>query len=79
MNFDPQNLAAMQVVATRGAPVVLQAAGRLLGLGQAEQDALVKGAVPLWLVLTVGLTAGWIGGVNAQSRGWAPGWLSSEK
>lgn len=76
MNLDPTNLMALQAVATRGAPAVLQAAGRLAGLGTAEQDALVGGRVPFWLLLGVGLAAGWFLGAQAQSRRWAPGWLS---
>ncbi len=78
MNFDPASIAAMQQIATRGTPVVLEAAGRLAGLGQAEQNALLSGRVPFWLLLAAGVAAGWVLGVQAQKRGWVRGWLSTE-
>lgn len=77
MNFDPSSVATIQHLATRGTPVVLEAAGRLAGLGQAEQTALLEGKVPFWLLLTIGVAAGWAIGVQAQKRGWARGWLSA--
>lgn len=77
MNLDPNNVAAIQQLATRGTPVVLEAVGRLAGLGQAEQGALLEGKVPFWLLLAIGVTAGWAIGVQSQKRGWAKGWLSA--
>ena len=55
--------------AQHGSPVVLEAAGRLLGLGANERDALARGRLPGWLWAVVGLGAGVVVGVRAY-RTW---------
>lgn len=54
--------------AQHGSPIVLEAAGRLLGLGEAERGALAAGRVPGWLWATLGLGAGVVIGVRAYRK-----------
>lgn len=54
--------------ASNGSPFVLNAVGRMFGLGQAEQDALLRGDMPRWAVFTIGLVAGTAAGMYAYQR-----------
>ncbi len=54
--------------AEHGSPAVLAAAGRFLGLGQAERAALANGRVPGWLLVTLGVGAGVVLGVRAYKK-----------
>lgn len=54
--------------AQNGSPIVLEAAGRLLGLGASEREALASGRVPGWLWAVVGLGAGVVVGVRAYRK-----------
>lgn len=74
--MDPTTIMQASQLVTNGSPTLLHAVGRLAGLGEAEQGALLRGAFPAWGWVLVGIAAGWFGGVHAQSRGWARGWLS---
>jgi hypothetical protein len=51
-----------------GSPGLLTAVGRVFGLGQAEQNALVSKGVPGWLWLVGGLGVGVVVGIQVQSR-----------
>lgn len=55
-------------IAENGSPMLVQAAGRLLGLGADERDALSKGAVPWWLWTLGGLALGFYVGVKVHQR-----------
>jgi hypothetical protein len=55
-------------VAQHGSPFLLNAVGRMLGLGQAEQQALARGEFPRWAVLTIGIGLGALVGVYAHRR-----------
>ncbi len=46
-----------------GSPFLLGSLGRLFGLGQSEQGALVRGEVPRYAVLGLGLVVGFAVGV----------------
>lgn len=66
MNFPIDTIAN---VAQNGSPVLLEAAGRVFGLGTDEQTALARGALPGWAILGIGLVAGVALGVYAH-RTW---------
>ena len=55
-------------IAKDGAPMVVQAAGRLLGLGDEERAALAGGKIPWWLWAVGGVAAGYVLGVKMQKR-----------
>ena len=55
-------------VAKHGSPAMLSAVGRLFGLGQGEQQALVNGKFPAWSVLLVGLAGGFVVGAYAYRK-----------
>ena len=62
-------LTKMAANATKdGSPGLLHAVGRVFGLGQAEQNALVNKGVPGWLWLVGGLGVGIVAGIQIQSR-----------
>lgn len=61
-------------MAQHGSPVLLNAIGRVFGLGQDEQTALLGGRVPGWLLLAVGLAAGILGGAALERRDMLPKW-----
>ncbi len=65
MEIPVQDIAA---VAKHGSPGMLHAAGRIFGLGQAEQQALVRGRLPRWLLFTVGIGGGVLLGIYADRR-----------
>lgn len=51
-----------------GSPALLEAVGRLVGLGQAEQEALLRGGFPRWSLFLMALAAGAVAGAMAQQR-----------
>jgi|GEM_PF-2340943 len=55
-------------VAKNGSPLLVNSLGRLFGLGQEEQQALVKGEFPRWAVFALGIGAGVIAGVLVQRK-----------
>lgn len=55
-------------VGNQGSPDLLQATGRLFGLGEAEQTALFRGGIPRWAILGLGIAAGVFVGVYAHRR-----------
>ncbi len=68
--IDPSRLDYTQVahVAKNGSPLLLQALGRLAGLGPSERDAFGgdgKG-VPMWAVAALCLGAGIVAGARIQ-------------
>lgn len=58
----------VQELAAKGSPKLLSMVGRAFGLGQAEQQALVKGNFPTWFWVTAGLTIGVVVGIQVQKR-----------
>ena len=52
----------LEQIATSGSPLLLRSLGRLYGMGTAEQDALVRGRIPGWALMLVGLGGGFIAG-----------------
>ena len=48
----------IQKLAVQGSPKLLNAVGRVFGLGQAEQQALSQGKFPVWFWITSGLIVG---------------------
>lgn len=60
--------ADLHTIAREGSPTVLHAVGRAFGMGQAERDALSKGAFPVWLWIVLGGVAGVAVGVQVQKR-----------
>jgi len=54
--------------ATEGSPMLLNFAGRALGLGQVEQAALAKGSIPGWFWATAGIAVGVVVGVQIYKR-----------
>lgn len=55
-------------IAQNGAPMLVQAAGRLVGLGDEERNALVNGKIPWWVWTVGGLTLGFVVGVQVYKR-----------
>lgn len=55
-------------LARNGSPLVIKAAGRLLGLGEEERDALLGGRVPWWVWTVGGLAVGVVVGVQVYKR-----------
>jgi hypothetical protein len=60
--------ADMMNVAKDGSPLLLEVAGRALGLGQTERAALANGALPWWFWGTLGVTAGVVVGIQLHMR-----------
>jgi len=58
----------VQEMATKGSPRLLSMVGRAFGLGQAEQQALVKGNFPTWFWITAGVAVGVVVGIQVQKR-----------
>lgn len=58
----------VQQVAQQGTPLLVHAAGRLMGLGEGEQAALKQGRVPWWLWAAGGIALGFYAGVHAYKR-----------
>jgi hypothetical protein len=54
--------------ASDGSPAVVKAAGRLLGLGAEERDALARDGVPGWAWAVIGVGAGIVAGVRIYRR-----------
>lgn len=59
---------ALAQAAQHGSPLVTGAAGRLLGFGEAERDALSRGGIPGWLLLVAGLGVGVVIGARAHKH-----------
>jgi len=55
-------------LATAGSPGLLRAAGRLLGLGEVQQDQLTQGRIPWWIIAVGGVALGVAAGVKLQQR-----------
>ena len=51
-------------VANEGSPFILNAVGRVFGLGQEESSALFKDGLPTWTWVMIGLGAGFVVGVR---------------
>jgi hypothetical protein len=51
-----------------GSPLLLNVAGRALGLGQAEQAALAQGNIPGWFWAVAGVSLGVVVGVQVYKR-----------
>jgi hypothetical protein len=58
----------VQQLVNQGSPKLLSMVGRAFGLGQAEQQALVKGQFPTWLFLAAGLAVGFVVGIETEKR-----------
>lgn len=58
MNGLASNAQAVAKFADSGSPALVSSFGRLFGLGQEEQAALVKGNIPRWAVFALGAVAG---------------------
>jgi hypothetical protein len=55
-------------VAQNGSPVLLQAVGRVFGLGEAERGALFANGLPRWSMYVLLATAGVVAGVYIHKR-----------
>lgn len=66
--INPAQIREYAKAAESGSPALVHAVGRVFGLGQAERDALSKGAVPGWVLVTLGITAGFVAGVQVYRR-----------
>lgn len=66
--LNPTQIREFAKTAESGSPALVHAVGRVFGLGQAERAALSKGAVPSWVMLTFGLAAGFVAGVQVYRR-----------
>jgi len=56
-------------VAANGSPAILSGVGRLFGLGQVEQQALVQTGIPRLAILAFGIGFGVLAGIYAE-REW---------
>lgn len=68
MNITPQHLEHATRIAQNGSPMLLQAVGRVFGLGQTERSALGVGGIPTWFWATIALGIGFVGGVQVYKR-----------
>jgi len=66
--MEPSNVAQLAEVAKNGSPLLLQAVGRVFGIGPSERQALgaTGFGVPTWTWLLLGLGAGIVAGVRLQ-------------
>lgn len=64
----PIDPAQMKDIAQNGAPAILHAVGRFVGLGEEERKALSMGQVPWWTWLLGGVTIGVVAGARIQRR-----------
>lgn len=55
-------------IAKNGSPMLVRAAGRMLGLGEGEQAALRQGRIPWWVWAAGGIAAGFYAGVQVYKR-----------
>lgn len=55
-------------MATSGSPVLLQAVGRIYGLGEEERDALLEFGIPAWTWLAIGVCVGAVAGIRAYKQ-----------
>jgi hypothetical protein len=51
-----------------GSPMLINAAGRMLGLGDAEQSALAAGGIPKTALVVLGLVGGVLAGLYVGKR-----------
>lgn len=54
--------------AKNGSPMLVRAAGRLLGLGEGEGVALTQGRIPWWVWTVGGLAVGVVAGVKLYQK-----------
>lgn len=59
---------AVMRAATNGSPALISSVGRLFGLGEGEQSALIRGEVPRWAVFALGAVAGAAIGIFVQRK-----------
>ena len=52
----------------KGSPALLSMAGRAIGLGADEQQALANGKLPAWFWVAAGVLGGVVIGVQVQRR-----------
>ncbi len=53
---------------SEGSPLLLRAAGRVFGMGQAEQQALMTGQIPWWVPTLAALAVGVVVGSRVQRK-----------
>lgn len=66
--LNPTHIREFAKTAESGSPALVHAFGRVFGLGEVERAALAKGAVPGWVLVTFGLAAGFVAGVQVYRR-----------
>jgi hypothetical protein len=79
--LSPQNVEQLADVALNGSPALVSAAGRLIGLGQAERSALAQGKIPAWFWMSLCIVGGVAIGVRVQ-KAWPrtlPEWITGGK
>lgn len=52
----------------QNSPVLIDMAGRAFGLAGDEREALVRGKLPAWFWISLGVIAGTLIGIQAQKR-----------
>jgi len=74
--FAPHVVSAAQ----NGSPMLMKLAGRAIGLGDADQQALAAGKVPWWAISIGALAVGFVIGVRVESSAPAsvPKWLKGK-
>jgi hypothetical protein len=60
--------ATLLKVANEGSPFVLNAVGRMFGLGQEETKYLLKDGIPTWTWVVIALGAGFFAGVRTEKN-----------
>jgi hypothetical protein len=60
--------ATMFKVANEGSPFILNAVGRVFGLGQEESSYLLKDGIPTWTWVVIALGAGFFAGVRVHKH-----------
>ncbi len=65
--LSPQAIDSLTDMAANGSPALVTAAGRLVGFGQEEREALIAGRIPPWLWIGMALVGGVLIGARVQN------------
>lgn len=68
IGLDQDKLIAMASIAKEGSPFLLKSLGRVVGLGDSEQKAILDGKIPWWAWAGLGLGVGFLAGARIERK-----------